>query len=228
MVLRLSLFCAKGRLASAEYREPLVDPRQNDIGQEAKDSTENAPSEQQISHKPSHIRPEFLSSLVIAASRHCGYRGDMALYPVEQNAKGQKEARHGQTDAEKLNALRCPVLDEEACRHQRCGREAKSDCAKIDCSEYSNQASPLYLLLAHAREGKGFWITVRCRHPPLFHAESPIGQRETEAGRFGDAARVRRSVRIGKKGPEDLAGAQIDLAKLDVCPFREHDHGGAR
>jgi len=70
-----------------------------------------------------------------------GYGGDMALYPIQKNTNRQKYSGDSQAYAKQLVTLRCPVLNEEACRHQDCGGEAESDCTEINCSECNEQAS---------------------------------------------------------------------------------------
>jgi hypothetical protein len=77
-----------GRLAaadSAEYREPLIDAREDRVGHDAEHRAGKGASDEVVRQKPADKDCQFAPSLAILAARQCRDTGDVSLYAHEHD-----------------------------------------------------------------------------------------------------------------------------------------------
>ena len=107
---------AKGPLP--EHGETLVDPRENAIGDDRHDEAEEEPSRQEKHEKPTNPLPQPCGVGSFPSEGHPRDRGDLKLYPEEEQSQGDEYASDDEVNAEERIGLRPRVGNEETCDDQ--------------------------------------------------------------------------------------------------------------
>jgi len=116
---------------SAKYCKPLIDARQDGIGHNAENRTENNASGKEVCQKPVDMGCQFPRCFAIVATRHYCNTGDMPLYTEKYDTHNQEYHADSQADEENLITLRGSIRNKEACDDERARGDRKEGCAYI-------------------------------------------------------------------------------------------------
>ena len=118
------------RPASPEDREPLIDPREDRVGQDRENGAEASSSEREVDEQAQEMVAEVEGKRPAAAPRPTRDAENMPLDAEEQHTKRQEGTADRNADPEELRTLRSAVRDEEAGRDQHGRGEAEHNRAE--------------------------------------------------------------------------------------------------
>ena len=120
---------------STEHGEPLIDAREDGIGQYREQGADQGASCHKVGHEPVDVHRQVPRRVAIVSAHRCGNGRDVPLDAEEHEAHAHEDGTDDEADAEDPGALRGALRDEEAGGHERARSRREEGRAAIDQPE---------------------------------------------------------------------------------------------